>query len=277
MTDCGYGAGMDSLPARPFRRIMIDMIKLKKPRDIRRMKKAGQIASEALLAVGDKIAPGVSTYDLDMTARETILKAGAYPAFLGYAGFPASICASINEEVVHGIPSKERVLKEGDIVGIDVGAVYKGYHGDNANTYAVGNIKPTAALLLKTTRESLYCGINALKPNAPLGAYSHAVQTHAESQGFSVVRDYAGHGIGKKLHEPPTVPNYGRPQDGPKLRPGTILAVEPMINEGAPDVESLSDGWTVVTADRKLSAHFEHTVVLLSDGVEILTNWDQTL
>ncbi len=255
----------------------MDMIKRKKPRDIRMMKQAGRIASEALLAVEDKIAPGVSTHELDAAARETILKAGAYPAFLGYEGFPASICASINEEVVHGIPSKERVLKDGDIVGIDVGSVYKGYHGDNAKTYAVGNVKPEAACLLKTTRESLYCGIDALKPNAPLGAYSHAVQTRAESRGFSVVRVYAGHGIGKKLHEPPTVPNYGRPQDGPILRPGTILAVEPMINEGVPDVKSLPDGWTVVTADRKLSAHFEHTVVLLSDGVEILTNWDQAL
>ena len=253
------------------------MIKRKKLRDIRMMKQAGKIASEALLAVEDKIAPGVSTYELDIIARKTILKAGAVPSFLGYKGFPATICASINEEVVHGIPSKERILKEGDIVSIDVGAVHKGYHGDNAKTFAVGNVRHNAARLLKTTRESLYAGIDALKPNAPLGAYSHAVQTYAESQGFSVVRAFAGHGIGKKLHEDPNIPNYGQPQDKPILRPGMALALEPMINEGAADVELLSDGWTVVTADRKLSAHFEHTVVLLSDGVEILTNWDQDL
>ena len=239
------------------------------------MKRAGELASAALLAVEERIAPGVSTEELDRVAREAVEKGGGVPAFLGYEGFPASICASINEEVVHGIPSEERVLEEGDIVGIDVGTVYKGFYGDNAKTYAVGSAGAEASRLLEAALESLYRGIAALKPNAPLGLYSHAVQAHAEAAGFSVVRAFAGHGIGKRLHESPSVPNYGRADAGPILRPGMVLALEPMVNAGAAEVEMLSDGWTVVTADRKLSAHFEHTIAVLSDGIELLTTWDQ--
>ncbi len=250
------------------------MISVKSPGDIKRMRQSGRIAADVLMALEHHVRPGVTTAELDRVAHALITKAGGEPSFLGYGGFPASICASVNEEVVHGIPSDERVLKDGDIISVDVGVFYKGFHGDNARTYAVGPVAPDVAELMKVTRESLTLGLAQVRAGARLGAMSHAVQSHAEAHGFGVVTQFAGHGIGKKLHEEPHVPNYGRPSDGPELRAGMALAIEPMVNAGTHRVRTLDDAWTVVTADGSPSAHFEHTVIVLSDGVEIMTNWD---
>ena len=217
------------------------------------------------------VEPGVTTEEIDRLAYQYIISQGAKPNFLNYAGFPATACISINDEVIHGIPSKKRVLRQGDIVSIDLGATINGYNGDNAATFAVGSISPEAERLINTTRESLYEGIRAAVAGGRIGDISSAVQRYCEGRGFSVVRDYVGHGVGAKLHEDPSVPNFGTPGRGVRLLPGMTIAIEPMINAGGWEVKRLPDGWTVKTKDGSLSAHFEHTVAITSDGPKILT------
>ncbi len=234
------------------------------------MREAGRIVAHVLETLKAAVRPGISTLELDELARETMVKKGAKPAFKGYRGFPGHICTSVNEEVVHGIPSRQR-LKPGDIVGLDVGAVLEGYYSDAAVTVAVDGISPEVAKLIEVTQRALFEGIAAATPRHRLSDISHAVQRAVEQQGFSVVRDFVGHGIGAQLHEPPQIPNYGDPGFGPVLKPGMVLAIEPMVNQGKPEVEVLSDGWTAVTKDRKLSAHFEHTVAVTEGEPEILT------
>ena len=234
------------------------------------MREAGRITARALRAVGDAVAPGVTTAELDEVAVEVILAAGARAAFKGYGGYPATICASLNREVVHGIPGR-RKLVDGDIISIDVGAVFDGYVGDSARTFPVGRVSATAGRLLTVTRESLEAGIACCRPGMRLGDIGAAVQAVAEGAGFSVVREYVGHGIGRAMHEDPQVPNYGVPGKGPVLLAGMVLAIEPMVNAGRPEVRELDDGWTVVTADDSLSAHFEHTVAVTDDGPVIMT------
>lgn len=246
------------------------MITLKSKREIALMRRSGQIAAAVLQELGEAVRPGVTTAELDKLAERSIRKAGAEPAFLGYQGFPASICASINSEVVHGIPGLRR-LKEGDIISIDLGAVWKGYYSDTAATFGVGKISPLARRLIDVTRQSLKEGIEAMRAGGHLSDISHAVQKHVESSGYSVVYSYAGHGIGTEMHEEPQVPNFGPPGCGPKLLPGMVLAIEPMVNVGAAEVEVAGDGWTVLTKDRSLSAHFEHSVALGPEGPEIMT------
>ncbi len=246
------------------------MIIIKSSDEIARMRKPNRIVAELLDYLEGLIRPGISTKELDTRAETFIVKRGGRPAFKGYHGFPATICASVNEEVVHGIPGKRR-LKEGDIVGIDLGVILDGFYGDAAKTFAVGKIDRQAQRLMKVTEESLYKGIEQAVPGNRLYDISHAVQTHAERAGFSVVRDFVGHGIGRELHEEPQVPNYGPPHQGPKLEAGMTIAIEPMINEGTWQVKVLKDGWTVVTADGKRSAHFEHTIAITENGPEILT------
>ncbi len=260
------------------RRLAETAIILKTDRDIEKMRRSGQIASQVLEAIAEVIAPRMTTQDLDDIARQQIEKNGGIPSFLGYQvpghpPYPASICSSVNEMVIHGVPGLQ-ILKPGDIVGVDVGAYVDGYHGDNAFTFTVGEIPENAQKLLQVTREALYRGIAQARPGNYLGDVSSAIQSHAESNGFSVVRALVGHGIGKDMHEPPQVPNFGRPGQEPQLKPGMVLAIEPMINEGTWEVALLEDGWSVVTADHLLSAHFEHTVAVLSDGPEILTRND---
>jgi len=234
------------------------------------MREAGRVTARALRAVGDAVVPGVTTAELDEVAVEVIRAAGAKPAFLGYHGFPATICASRNCEVVHGIPGKLR-LQEGDIISIDMGAIVDGYFGDSARTFPVGRVSQEAARLLDVTARSLEAGIAAARPGGRLYDIGAAVQAVAEGGGFSVVREYVGHGIGRAMHEEPQVPNYGTAGKGPTLLPGMVLAIEPMINAGTAQVRQLKDGWTVVTADGALSAHFEHTVAITEDGPVILT------
>ena len=243
------------------------MIQLKNAQQIALMKEAGRITGEAIVLAGEAVKEGVSTKHLDDIIHDHIVKSGAKPSFLGYAGFPGSACISVNDEVIHGIPSKERILKEGDIVKIDVGAFYKGFHGDSANTFAVGNISENAKLLIEQTRASFEKGIAAAFPGNRLGDIGFAIESHVKNYGFSVVRQYVGHGIGKELHEDPNVPNYGTPGHGVKLYKGMALAIEPMVNEGTCDVYVLPDGWTVKTKDGKLSAHYEHTNILTDNGV----------
>lgn len=247
------------------------MIVLKTNRELSLMREACRISAGALRAAGEAVQPGVTTEEIDRIAYEYIIKQGAKPNFLNYNGFPATACISINDEVIHGIPSKKRVIKEGDIVSIDLGAVLDGYNGDNAATFAAGKISPEAERLINTTRESLYKGIEAAVAGGRIGDISSAVQTYCEERGFSVVRDFVGHGIGAKLHEDPSVPNYGTPGRGVRLLPGMTLAIEPMINMGGYEVRQLSDGWTIKTKDGGLSAHFEHTVAITADGPKILT------
>ena len=247
------------------------MVVLKTSRELRLMKEAGAIAAGALKAAGDAVQPGITTYELNRIAHKFIKDAGAYPTFLGYNGYPAAACISINDVVIHGIPSKKRVLRQGDIVSIDLGATINGYNGDNAATFAVGSISPEAERLINTTRESLYEGIRAAVAGGRIGDISSAVQRYCEERGFSVVRDYVGHGVGAKLHEDPSVPNFGTPGRGVRLLPGMTIAIEPMINAGGWEVKRLPDGWTVKTKDGSLSAHFEHTVAITSDGPKILT------
>lgn len=236
------------------------------------MRQAGRIVADTLQELAGAVRPGITTIQLDTLARQYIQKLGARPAFLGYHGFPATICASLNEEVVHGIPGLRR-LKAGDIISIDVGVFYKGYYGDAAATFPVGEVSPLAKRLLEVTRESLYKGIEKAYPGNRLYDISAAIQTYVESRGFSVVRSYVGHGIGSEMHEEPQVPNFGSPGKGPVLEAGMVLAIEPMVNAGTWEVETLSDDWTVVTRDRNLSAHFEHTVAIMQDGPEILTSF----
>lgn len=247
------------------------MIVLKTNRELALMREACRISAGALRVAGEAVQPGVTTEEIDRIAYEYIIKQGAKPNFLNYNGFPATACISINDEVIHGIPSKKRVIKEGDIVSIDLGAVLDGYNGDNAATFAAGRISPEAERLINTTKESLYKGIQAAVAGGRIGDISNAVQTYCEERGFSVVRDFVGHGIGTKLHEDPSVPNYGTPGRGVRLLPGMTLAIEPMINAGGYDVRQLSDGWTIKTKDGSLSAHFEHTVAITADGPKILT------
>jgi len=236
------------------------------------MRAAGRLVGEVLTALTAKVAPGVTTAELDEVAERLITSAGAVPAFKGYHGYPASICASINDEVIHGIPSGRRVLLEGDIISIDVGASLEGYYGDSAVTLPVGQVSEEAATLLRVTEESLYKAIDKARPGARVSDIGHAVQQHVESYGFSVVREFVGHGIGQRMHEEPQVPNYGEPGRGPRLAEGMVLAIEPMVNAGKPAVKVLADGWTAVTRDKSLSAHFEHTVAVTADGPWVLTS-----
>ncbi|KOA19879.1 methionine aminopeptidase 1 [Clostridium homopropionicum DSM 5847] len=246
------------------------MIIIKSDREIDYMKKAGKIVGETLALLQESIKPGITTDELDRIAEEYIKRNNSTPSFKGYYGFPASICTSINEEVVHGIPGKT-VLKEGDIISIDCGTNYNGYHGDAARTFAVGQISKEAENLINITRESFFKGVEKAIVGNRLTDISSAIQEYAEARGYSVVRDYVGHGIGTKMHEDPEVPNYGRPGRGPKLMNGMVLAIEPMINIGGYQVETQSNDWTVVTKDGTLSAHYENTVAILSNGPEILT------
>ena len=238
------------------------------------MREAGRLVGEVLTELIAHVAPGVTTADLDALAEKRIARAGAVPAFKGYHGYPATICASINEEVIHGIPSGRRVLNEGDVVSIDVGASLNGYYGDSAITLPVGQVSEEAATLLRVTEESLYKAIHCVRPGARISDIGHAVQHHVEAYGFSVVREFVGHGIGQRMHEEPQVPNYGDPGRGPRLSEGMVLAIEPMVNAGKPAVKVLADGWTAITRDRSLSAHFEHTVAVTAGEPWILTARD---
>ena len=247
------------------------MIQLKNSAQISAMKEAGRITGEALLVAREHVREGISTKELDTLIRNYIEKCGAKPSFLGYGGFPASACISVNSVVIHGIPSNDHILKEGDIVSVDVGAYYKGYHGDNAYTFPCGKISAKAQALLDAARESLYEGIKQAAAFNRIGDIGNAVQRYVEARSYSVVRDYVGHGVGAKLHEDPSVPNFGTPGRGVKLIPGMTIAIEPMINEGTHYVRVMGDKWTVKTLDGKLSAHFEHTVAITPDGPKILT------
>ncbi len=247
------------------------MIIIKSPPEIEAMRRAGAIVGQFFEEINKHVRSGVATLHLEEIAEEYVAKLGVRGAFKGYHGYPANLCTSINEEVVHGIPSGTRVLREGDIVSIDFGVVLDGFYGDAARTYAVGKISPESEKLLATTERALEKAIGASLPGNRLGDISWAVQKEVESEGFSVVRDFVGHGIGKTLHEEPQVPNFGSAGTGPKLMPGMVLAIEPMVNEGGYPVEVLSDGWTVVTRDRKRSAHFEHVVAITPDGNRILS------
>lgn len=246
------------------------MIILKSPQEITKISHACRVVAMTLIYLKDKVDPGVTTQELDRLAEEFMVKQGARPAFKGYRDFPCTICTSINEEVVHGIPSKKR-LEEGDIIGIDVGAVVEGYFGDAAITFPVGKIAPNVQRLLEVTEQALYEGISQAYPGNRLSDISHAIQKRAEAAGFGVVRDFVGHGIGKNLHEDPQVPNFGLPGQGPRLKEGMVLAIEPMINMGGAPVTVLEDNWTVVTQDGSLSAHFEHTISVTPQGPMILT------
>lgn len=247
------------------------MIHLKNSAQITAMKDAGRITGEALLIARDMVRPGISTYEIDQAIRRYIEKCGAKPAFLGYGGFPASACISINDEVIHGIPTKDRILVEGDIVKIDTGAVYHGYVGDSARTVPVGAVSEEAKRLIEVTRNSFWAGIEALKVGNRLGDVGSAIDTLVVENGFSTVKRYVGHGIGTDMHESPDVPNFGTPGRGTRLCAGMTLAIEPMVNVGACEVKEMPDGWTVKTMDGSLSAHYENTVALTSDGVLILT------
>ncbi len=246
------------------------MINLKTKRELSLMREAGRISSRALRLAGEAVAPGVSIAHIDRLIRKYIEEQGATPSFLGYGGFPNSACISVNEVVIHGIPNGY-ILKNGDIVSIDVGACYKGFHGDNAWTFACGDISEEAQRLLDTTRESLFEGIKKAVPGARIGDISSAVQRYVEERSYSVVREFVGHGVGAKLHEEPSVPNYGTPGRGVRLLPGMTIAIEPMVNAGTCKVKVLGDKWTTVTLDGKLSAHFEHTIAITNDGPKILT------
>lgn len=250
------------------------MIVLKTSRELSVMRKAGQISQKALRLAGEAVEPGVSTWEIDRIARQYIESMGATPSFLGYDGFPASTCISVNDVVVHGIPSKGTILKKGDIVGIDVGAYFEGFHGDNAWTFPCGEIDREAQQLLDTTREALFKGIEQARPGNRVGDIGHAVQAYVEARNYSVVREFIGHGVGAKMHEDPSVPNYGTPGRGVRLLPGMVIAIEPMINMGGSAVKILPDGWTAVTKDGSLSAHFEHTVAITPDGPVLLTGLD---
>lgn len=247
------------------------MIQIKNKEQIAAMKEAGRITAEALLIAGENVREGVSTKHLDKLIREHIEKCGARPSFLHYGGFPASACISINDEVIHGIPSSSRILREGDIVKIDVGAFYKGFHGDSARTYPVGKVSDEAQRLIEVTEQSFWEAVKQLKPGARLGDVGHAIDSYVTQYGFSTVKRYIGHGVGHELHEQPDVPNFGTPGRGTRICAGMTLAIEPMINVGVESVKEMNDGWTVKTADGKLSAHYENTVAVLPDEVLILT------
>lgn len=251
------------------------MIHLKSKEEINKMRSAAQIVVEALNTLKEMVKPGVTTWDLDKKAEEVAIKRGGKPAFKGYSDYPGSVCFAINSEVVHGIPSKKKILKEGDIVGIDFGVILDGFYGDSAVTVPVGEISSMADKLLKVTEESLLKGIQEASPDKNLYEVSGAIQSYVEEMGFSIVRSFVGHGIGKSLHEDPQVPNFvpknGNRSNGIKLKPGMVIAIEPMVNVGKPDIKILEDGWTAVTVDGTLSAHFEHTVAVTENGPVILT------
>ncbi len=247
------------------------MIVLKTARELNIMREAGRISAGALRVAGMAVEPGVSTGEIDKLAYDYIISQGAKPNFLHYNGYPATACISINDEVIHGIPSKERIIREGDIVSIDLGACFEGYNGDNAATFACGDVSDEAKRLMDATRESLYEGIRMAVHGNRIGDISNAIQQYVETRGYSVVRDFVGHGVGASLHEAPEVPNFGKPGRGTRLVAGMTLAIEPMINVGTPNVKQLSDGWTIKTADGKLSAHFEHSIAITPEGPVILT------
>ncbi len=248
-----------------------DAVILKSPDEIARMRRPCGVVAEVLAVLAEQILPGATTMDLERIAEEEIKRRGATPAFKGYKGYPFCLCTSINNEVVHGMPSAKTVLEEGDILSVDCGAYADGFFGDSAYTMAVGKVSDEAARLMQSTEDSLEAAIDATRVGMRLLDIASAVQTYVEARGYSVVRDFVGHGIGRQLHEPPQVPNFGVPGRGMRLKPGLVLAIEPMINLGGPDVAVLDDGWTAVTADGSLSAHFEHTVAVTEDGPSVLT------
>ncbi len=247
------------------------MIVLKKPEEIEKIRVACQIVARILFEVGKRVRPGISTYELNELSEILAEKEKARPAFKGYRGYPFSLCTSVNSEVVHGLPSRKRVLKEGDVISLDFGVVKDGYYGDAAVTLPVGDVTEEAKNLIKVTREALYRGISKADPEHRLFDISHAIQSYVEARGYSVVREFVGHGIGKNLHESPQIPNFGKKGHGIRLKPGMVLAIEPMINQGVAEIRILSDNWTAVTKDGKLSAHFEHTVAITENGPDILT------
>lgn len=247
------------------------MISLKTPEQLRLMREAGRITAETLLYVGEIIREGMSTLELDRAIRQFIERHGATPTFLGYNGFPGSACISLNNEVIHGIPSRTRIIREGDLVKVDVGACWRGYNGDSARTYPIGKVSAEAQRLLDTTRESFFRAMEVALAGNRVGDIGSAVDTHIRAAGYSVVREFVGHGVGAKLHEEPDVPNYGTPGRGARLYPGMTIAVEPMVNAGAPEVRVLDNGWTVVTKDGSLSAHYENTIAITDNGPMILT------
>ena len=247
------------------------MVVLKTSRELAAMRDAGRISARALKLAGEAVEPGVSTWEIDRIVRRYIEGQGAVPTFLGYGGFPASACISVNNVVIHGIPRKDQKLRAGDIVSVDVGATYEGFVGDNAWTFPCGDVSSEAKVLMDATRESLFEGIRAAQAGNRIGDIGSAVQRYVEARGYSVVRDFVGHGVGAKMHEDPSVPNYGTPGRGVRLLPGMTIAIEPMINAGGHTVRTLPDGWTVVTTDGKLSAHFEHSIAITKDGPVILT------
>ncbi len=247
------------------------MITLKSDREIELMRIAGHITELAHQAVEKAIKPGVSTYELDKIAYDVIISNGATPSFLNYNGYPASICASINNMVIHGIPNKHTILKNGDIISIDIGACYKGYHGDCARTHLVGEVDPRVKQLVEVTKQSFFEGLKFARPNNRLSDISHGIEEYVKQFGYGIVQEFTGHGIGRHMHEDPSIPNYGEAGHGPILKKGMTIAVEPMINMGTRHVRILKDGWSVVTRDGLPSAHFENTILITEDGYEILT------
>jgi methionyl aminopeptidase len=252
------------------RMIQSDNIEIKSASELERMREAGVLLRAVFNQFGPLVAPGVTTAELDQAARRLIEDAGARPAFLGYHGYPATLCTSVNEEVVHGIPSRRRLVR-GDIVSIDCGLILRGFYADSARTYPVGTISPEAQRLLDVTEQSLLAGIGVMRPGTRLGSLSHAIQSVIEPHGFGIVREYTGHGIGRAMHEPPQVPNFGKPDTGLRLKAGMVIAIEPMVNIGTWKTLTLEDNWTVISADRSLSAHFEHTIAVTEDGPLVLT------
>lgn len=246
------------------------MITIKSKSELDRMRRAGRIVAKFLKEVEAQVKPGVTTAELDKFAENLIRSEKGIPAFKGYHGFPATICASVNDEVVHGMPGK-RVLKEGDVIGVDVGAIVEGFYADAARTFAVGKVDPAVLKLMRVTRESLEAGIRAVKPGNRISDISHAVEQAVKPHGYGIVRQYVGHGIGSQLHEEPQIPNYGKPGQGAEIKPGMAFAIEPMVNAGTHETKLLKDGWTVVTADGKPSAHFENTVIVTENGAELIT------
>lgn len=250
------------------------MIEVKNDSELQKMREAGKVTAAVLKLMTKLVKPGISTLELDAAAEKTIRSFGATPLFLGYYGFPGTICASVNEEVVHGIPKKDRILKSGDIISIDTGARLDGFCSDAAITLGVGEVSDEAQRLMDVTKKSLYKAIGQVKPGKRLGDVEHAVETFAKQNGVGVVRDYCGHGIGRNMHEEPSIPNFGKPGTGPLLEKGMVLAIEPMLTAGTYRVRELDDGWTVVTADGKYAAHFEHTVAVTANGSEIFTAFE---
>ncbi len=246
------------------------MVHIKSLEDVEKIRKASQIVGRTLQLLAQYVQPGISTLELDSVAESEILKTGARPAFKGYRGFPRTLCVSINEEIVHGIPSK-RKLKDGDIVSLDLGAIWDGFYGDAAKTFAVGTISKEAQNLIDVTRESLKIAIEQAQQGNRIGDIGFAVQKYVEGHGYSVVREFVGHGIGRNLHEDPQIPNYGKPGQGPRIKPGMVFAIEPMVCQGGPEVEILEDNWTAITRDRSLAAHFEHSLAITEDGPVVLS------